>query len=73
MKEIYKKELDLVKLVNPDVLKREKYENDQRDKFLIRKIEKDRKKIIIIKEKNNKIKSSRVNSAATYFIRDSEN
>ena len=57
MKEIYKKELDLVKLVNPDVLKREKYENDQRDKFLIRKIEKDRKKIIIIKEKNNKIKS----------------
>ena len=50
-KEIYKKELNLLKLVNPQKLKQEEDENYRRDNYLKKKIEKNRK-IKIIKDKN---------------------
>ena len=68
-KELYKKELDLFKLVNPQKLKEEEDENEKRNNYLKRKIEKDRK-IRIIKDKNIRIKESRINSAISNLARD---
>ena len=72
MKDVYIKEIEMMKLVNPDLMKREEYENEKRDGFLKRKIDKNRK-ISAIKEKYNKAKSSRINSAATYLVKELEN
>ena len=68
-KELYKKELDLFKLVNPQKLKMEEDENEKRNNYLKRKIEKDRK-IRIVKEKNIRAKGSRINSALSNLARD---
>ena len=61
-KEVYKKDMDLLKLVNPEKLKIEEIENEKRINYLKRKIEKDRQ-IRILKIKNIRGKSSRLNSA----------
>ena len=68
-KELYKKELDLFKLVNPQKLKMEEDENEKRNNYLKRKIEKDRK-IRIVKDKNIRAKGSRINSALSNLARD---
>ena len=68
-KELYKKELDLFKLVNPQKLKMEENENEKRNNYLKRKIEKDRK-IRIVKDKNIRAKGSRINSALSNLARD---
>ena len=60
MKELYKKEMDLFKLVNPDKIKMEEDENEKRNNYLKKKIENERK-IKIIKNKNFKEKASRIN------------
>ena len=73
MKLIYKKELDMIKLVNPEIIKREESENEKRDKFLKNKIDKNRKLISNIKEKYNKTKKSRINSAETNLFKEPEN
>ena len=73
MKLIYKKELDIIKLVNPEILKREEYENEKRFKYLKNKIDKKRKLIDNIKEKHSKAKKSRIHSAETHLIKDLEN
>ena len=54
--------MDLLKLVNPEKLKIEEIENEKRINYLKRKIEKDRQ-IRILKIKNIRGKSSRLNSA----------
>ena len=72
MKDVYIKEIEMMKLVNPELMKREEYENEKRDGFLKRKIDKNRK-ISAIKEKYNKAKRSRINSAATYLVKELEN
>ena len=54
--------MDLLKLVNPEKIKIEEIENEKRINFLKRKIEKDRQ-IRILKIKNIRGKSSRLNSA----------
>jgi hypothetical protein len=69
MKELYKKEMDLFKLVNPDKIKMEEDENEKRDNYLKKKIENERK-IKIIKNKNFKEKASRINSAFSNVIKD---
>ena len=61
-KEVYKKDMDLLKLVNPEKLKIEEIENEKRINYLKKKIEKDRQ-IRILKIKNIRGKSSRLNSA----------
>ena len=38
MKELYKKEMDLFKLVNPDKIKMEEDENEKRNNYLKKKI-----------------------------------
>ena len=68
-KELYKKELDLFKLVNPQKLKMEEDENEKRNNYLKRKIEKDRK-IRIVKDKNIRAKGSRINSALSNLAGD---
>lgn len=69
-KEIYKKELNLLKLVNPQKLKQEEDENYRRDNYLKKKIEKNRK-IKIIKDKNVILgKRSRLNSAFSNITKD---
>ena len=73
MKLIYKKELDMIKLVNPEIIKKEEYENEKRDRFLKNKIDKNRKLISNIKEKYNKTKKSRINSAETNLFKEPEN
>ena len=72
MKDVYKKEIEMLKFVNPELMKREEYENEKRDRFLKRKIDKIRK-ISAIKEKYNKVKKSRINSTATYLVKELEN
>ena len=69
MKELYKKEMDLFKLVNPDKIKMEEDENEKRNNYLKKKIENERK-IKIIKNKNFKEKASRINSAFSNVIKD---
>jgi len=68
-KELYKKEMDLFKLVNPQKIKMEEDENEKRNNYLKRKIEKDRK-IRIVKDKNIRSKGSRINSAISNLARD---
>lgn len=69
-KELYKKELDLFKLVNPQKLKMEEDENEKRDNYLKRKIENDRK-VKIVKYKNNiREKASRITSAISNLAKD---
>lgn len=73
-KELYKKELELFKYVNPDIIKREEDENEKRNIFLKKKIEKDRQ-IKLIKDKKNiniKSKASRLDSAISNLIKDLE-
>ena len=74
-KDVYKKELDLLKLVNPEVIKREEDENKKRNQYLKRKLENDRQ-IQLIKDKKNiniKSKGSRLDSAISNLIKDLEN
>ena len=68
-KELYKKELDLLKLVNPQKIKMEEDENEKRNNYLKRKIEQDRI-IKIVKDKSNRPKASRLNSAISNLIKD---
>ena len=73
-KELYKKEMELFKYVNPDIYKREEDENEKRNIFLKKKIEKDRQ-IKLIKDKKNiniKSKASRLDSAISNLIKDLE-
>lgn len=60
--ELYKKELDLFKIVNPDKLRYEEEENKKHLNYIKKKIEKNRV-IQIIKYKKSKDKNSTVNSA----------
>ena len=62
--ELYKKDLEMFKIVNPDKIKLEEEENKRRMNFLKKKIEKDRI-IQIVKYRNLKGKKSRLNSAVS--------
>ena len=62
--ELYKKELDMFKLVNPDKLKSEEDENNKRINFLKKKIEKE-KIVQIVKYKHLIDKKSRIHSAVS--------
>lgn len=64
MAELYKKDLEMFKIVNPDKIKLEEEENKRRMNFLKKKIEKDRI-IQIVKYRNLKGKKSRLNSAVS--------
>ena len=68
-KELYKKELDLFKLVNPQKLKMEEKEIEKRNIYLKRKIEKDRK-IKVVKDKISRGKASRLDSAISNLAKD---
>ena len=67
--ELYKKDLDLFKIVNPQKLKIEEEENNKRMNYLKKKIEKE-KNIKIYRYKKSRNKGSRVNSALTKIPRD---
>ena len=67
--ELYKKELDMFKIVNPEKIKLEEEENNKRINFLKKKIEKERI-IQIVKYKHLIGKISRVNSAVTNIRKD---
>ena len=67
--ELYKKELDMFKIVNPEKIKLEEEENNKRINFLKKKIEKERI-IQIVKYKHLIGKKSRVNSAVTNIRKD---
>ena len=60
--ELYRKELDMFKLVNPEKIKLEEDENNRRLNYLKKKIEKDRV-VQIVKYKHLMGKKSRINSA----------
>ena len=60
--ELYKKDLEMFKIVNPDKIKLEEDENNRRMNFLKKKIEKD-KIVQIVKYKHLMGKNYRINSA----------
>ena len=59
----------MLKLVNPQKIKMEEDENEKRNNYLKRKIEQDRI-IKIVKDKSNRPKASRLNSAISNLIKD---
>ena len=67
--ELYKKDLEMFKLVNPDKIKLEEDENNRRMNFLKKKIEKDRI-VQIVKYKHLMGKNSRINSAVSNIGRE---
>ena len=68
-KEIYKKELEILKIVNPDKMKLEEEENEKRINYLKKKIERDRQ-IKIIKTRHIRGKASRLSSAFSNLAKD---
>ena len=67
--ELYKKELDLFKIVNPDKMRFEEEENKRRLNYIKKKVEKSRL-FQIIKHKKSKDKNTTINSAK--FIKENQ-
>lgn len=67
--ELYKKDLEMFKIVNPDKIKLEEDENNRRMNYLKKKIEKD-KIVQIVKYKHLMGKNYRLNSAFPFLGKD---